>query len=165
MKIVSLLVVTALMSGCASMVSQSSWPVAVTSNPGGAIFTVTNKKGEKVHTGTTPSTVHLLSGAGYFDGETYTLHFKKAGYTKADIQEKTATLKTRLNNWYWGNLMLGPLAPIGFLIADPATGAMFSLSKSLNVDLTAQGSSAVEPASSGHEAINPNNTAPLKNQK
>lgn len=165
MKIISLLVVTALMSGCASMVSQSSWPVAITSNPGGAIFTVTNKKGEKVHTGTTPSTVHLLSGAGYFEGETYTLHFKKAGYTKADIQEKTATLGTRLNHWYWANLISGPLAPIGFLIVDPATGAMFSLPGALNIDLTAQGGSRVGPASTGHESVNSHNVPPLKKQK
>ena len=129
---------TALMSGCASMVSQSSWPVAIKSNPEGAIFTITNKEGEKVHTGTTPSTVHLLSGAGFFEDEIYTLHFRKAGYTKTTIQEKTETLGTSLNYWYWGNLFFGPLAPVGFLIVDPETGAMFRLPKSFNIDLTAQ---------------------------
>ena len=134
--IVSLIISVALTTGCASMVSQSSWPVAIKSNPGGAIFTVTNKDGEKVHTGTTPSIVHLQSGAGFFDAETYTLHFAKAGYTKADIQEKTVTLGASLNYWYWGNILFGPFAPIGFLVVDPETGAMFKLSETLNVDLT-----------------------------
>ncbi len=136
MKIISLVLSTALMSGCASMVSQTSWPVAITSNPAGTAFTITNKKGEKVHTGTTPSTVRLISRAGYFEGESYILHFTGAGYTKADIQEKTATLGTSLNHWYWANLLWGPLAPIGLLIVDPETGAMFKLPKSFTIDLS-----------------------------
>jgi hypothetical protein len=70
----------AFLSGCASIVSHSSWPVAFKSTPDQADFTITNKKGEKVHAGTTPATVTLTSGAGYFGGETYNVTFGKNGY-------------------------------------------------------------------------------------
>jgi hypothetical protein len=56
----------------ASIVSHSSWPVAIKSTPDQADFTITNKKGEKIHIGTTPATVTLTSGAGYFSGEIMT---------------------------------------------------------------------------------------------
>ncbi len=161
MKIISLVLSTALMSGCASMVSQTSWPVAVTSNPAGAAFTITNKKGEKVHTGITPSTVQLISRAGYFEGETYTLHFIRAGYSKAGIQEKTATLSTSLNHWYWANLLWGPLAPIGFLAVDPETGAMFKLPKFFTIDLSAP-MSGTKLTASEPKATNPSEGAELK---
>ncbi|MCX7093080.1 MAG: hypothetical protein NTY50_06490 [Methylobacter sp.] len=161
MKIISLVLSTALMSGCASMVSQSSRPVAMTSNPTGTAFTITNKKGEKVYTGTTPSTVHLISRAGYFEGETYTLHFIKAGYAKTGIQEKTAILGTSLNHWYWANLLWGPLAPIGFLVVDPETGAMFKLPKFFTIDLSAP-VSATKLTASEPNVTNPNEGAELK---
>ena len=60
-----------LLQGCASIVSQSSWPVVIKSTPETTAFTITNQKGDKIHSGTTPSTVNLASGAGFFDGEKY----------------------------------------------------------------------------------------------
>ena len=72
--IITLVVTTTLTSGCATLVSQSSnWPVAIQSNPSGASFTITKKNGIEIITGTTPANVRLASGAGYFDGEKYTL--------------------------------------------------------------------------------------------
>ncbi|MFI3157119.1 MAG: hypothetical protein QX199_13280 [Methylococcaceae bacterium] len=130
--IISLLVTAILMSGCASYISRSNWPVAIKSIPEAAVFTITNKKGENIRTGMTPATVYLDSGAGYFEGEVYTLHFTKDGF-----QEKTVTLKTSLNNWYWGNLVFGP---IGFLVIDPLTGAMFRLPETFSTELMAQAS-------------------------
>lgn len=147
-KIISIVVGATLMSGCASIVSQSSWPVAIKSTPEATAFTITNQKGEKIHSGTTPSTVSLASGAGYFDGEKYTLHFTKDGF-----QEKTAILDTSLNGWYFGNLVFGGL--LGILIIDPATGAMFKLPESFSADLTAQVSS-MGPTSTGNRVISLN---------
>ncbi len=131
--IISLVLAALLMPGCASYISRSNWPVAIKSIPEAAVFTVTNKKGEKIRTGMTPATVYLDSGAGYFQGESYTLHFTKDGF-----QEKTATLKASINNWYWGNLIFGP---IGFLVIDPLTGAMFKLPETFNTELTSQAGS------------------------
>ncbi|MGZ5051388.1 MAG: hypothetical protein ACXWF8_10700 [Methylobacter sp.] len=136
------------MSGCASIISQSSWPVAIKSTPETTAFTITNQKGEKIHSGTTPATVNLASGAGFFDGESYTVHFTKAGY-----QDKTATLNASVNGWYWGNFAFGGI--LGLLIIDPATGAMFRLPESFNVDLTANISS-MGPTSTGQRIISLN---------
>ncbi len=137
--ILLLIAITVLTSGCATYISRSSWPVAIKSTPTAALFTVTNKKGENIRIGMTPTTLYLDSGAGYFDGEVYTLHFTKAGF-----QEKTVTLKASLNKWYWGNLAFGP---IGFLVVDPLTGAMFRLPETFSTELTVQ-TGGVAPSSS-----------------
>lgn len=123
------LVAVALSStGCASIVGDSKYPVAVSSAPAGASFEITDKAGHVIHSGNTPSTVTLKSGRGYFKGETYTLRFKKEGYP-----DKVATLNSSLSGWYWGNIVFGGL--IGMLIVDPATGAMFKLPETLSADL------------------------------
>jgi len=114
--------------GCASVVSTSSYPVAVSSTPSGATFEILDKKGDVVHVGNTPSTVTLRSGNGYFSGQTYTLRFKKDGYP-----EKAITLDSSISGWYWGNILLGGV--IGMLVVDPMTGAMYNLPKQASVDL------------------------------
>ena len=108
------------MSGCASIVSDSQYPVSITSTPAGANFEVRNRAGKVIHSGTTPGNVTLKSGAGYFKGETYTIAFRKEGF--ADQQ---TTLNSSLDGWYWGNIVFGGL--IGMLAVDPATGAMYKL--------------------------------------
>lgn len=109
-----------LISGCASIVSDSQYPVSVSSTPAGATFEIRNRAGQVIHSGTTPGSVTLKSGAGYFKGEQYTLTFHKEGF--ADQQ---TTLNTSLDGWYWGNIIFGGL--IGMLAVDPATGAMYKL--------------------------------------
>ena len=124
-----------LLSGCASIVSKSDYPVSINSNPDGATFVVTNKEGQKVQTGVTPSSVTLKASSGYFKGETYTIEIKKDGYTT-----KTYTLTSGVDGWYWGNILFGGL--IGMLIVDPLTGAMYTLPTGVNVPLDAQSASA-----------------------
>lgn len=109
-----------LMSGCASIVSDSQYPVSISSSPAGANFEVRNRAGVVLHSGSTPSSVSLKSGAGYFKGEEYTITFRKEGF--ADQQTK---LNSSLDGWYWGNIIFGGL--IGMLAIDPATGAMYKL--------------------------------------
>jgi hypothetical protein len=108
------------MSGCASIVSDSQYPVSISSSPEGANFEVRNRAGVVIHSGSTPSSVSLKSGAGYFKGEEYTITFRKEGF--ADKQTK---LRSSLDGWYWGNIIFGGL--IGMLAVDPATGAMDKL--------------------------------------
>ncbi|MDQ0122243.1 hypothetical protein J2W17_001188 [Pseudomonas lini] len=114
------LTATLLTSGCASIVGDSKYPVNVSSTPSGASFTVQNKDGVIVHNGSTPNTVTLPSGRGYFKGEAYTIVFKKDGYA-----DTSAKLETSMSGWYWGNLLFGGL--IGMLVVDPMTGAMYKL--------------------------------------
>jgi hypothetical protein len=114
--------------GCASIVGESRYPVAVSSAPPGATFEITDEDGALVHTGNTPSTVTLKSGSGYFSGQTYKLHFKKDGYP-----DKSVELDSSLSGWYWGNILIGGL--IGMLIVDPLTGAMYKLPEHASADM------------------------------
>ncbi len=119
-----------LMTGCASIVSDSSYPVNLQSAPDTANFTITNRSGAVVHSGVTPSVVTLKASAGYFKGERYVITFKKDGFT-----DKTFTLTSSLDGWYWGNILFGGL--IGMLIVDPATGAMYKLPQDVSINLDA----------------------------
>lgn len=111
---------SSLLSGCASIVSDSTYPVAINSSPSNAYFVVKNKKGIEINSGTTPTTLVLESGAGFFSAASYTIVMKKEGYT-----EQVVEIKATLDGWYIGNILFGGI--IGLLIVDPATGAMWKL--------------------------------------
>lgn len=119
------------LSGCATLFNGQSQAITITSAPEGAQVTVSNRAGQRVHVGETPVTLTLKRGAGYFKSEVYTLAFSKPGY--ADQQ---MTIRGSTNGWYFGNILLGGL--IGMLAVDPATGAMYSLPKSVTASLEAQ---------------------------
>ncbi|MDP1772701.1 MAG: hypothetical protein Q8L15_10490 [Methylobacter sp.] len=59
-----LLVTALLLQGCASVLSNSAYPVLIDSEPGGAEFVIKNLNGIEVAHGQTPATVTLESGAG-----------------------------------------------------------------------------------------------------
>lgn len=132
-KLMSLSAATALIlcTGCASIVSESQYAVAINSTPDNANFVVTNSSGIKVQQGTTPSTVTLNAGAGYFKKARYTITVSKEGY--ADTQY---TLVSSVDGWYWGNILFGGI--IGMLIVDPNTGAMYKLPGNINIGLNQQ---------------------------
>ncbi|CAD9196625.1 hypothetical protein [Acinetobacter bohemicus] len=111
------------MTGCASIFSGSTQTLTFKSVPDTANITITNKLGEKIHTGSTPATVTLKRGNGYFKPAGYQVTFSKEGF-----QTKTVQVKATVNGWYIANIIFGGL--IGFLIVDPATGAMYTLSPS-----------------------------------
>lgn len=114
------LAATLTMTGCASIFSGSTQTLTFKSVPDTANITITNKSGEKVHTGITPVTVTLKRGNGYFKPAAYDVTFKKDGF-----QTKTIQVTGSVNGWYIGNIIFGGL--IGLLIVDPATGAMYTL--------------------------------------
>lgn len=124
--------------GCASIVSNSEWPVMVTSRPTGAVLTVTDTKGETIQKTTTPALLMLKSGNGYFRSANYILQFEKEGH-----RPERTVLSGRLNGWYWGNLILGGV--IGMLIVDPGTGAMWRLDERV-VGSLAEAPAAAEAA-------------------
>jgi uncharacterized protein YceK len=127
-KFISAALSVAILSGCSSIVSKSDYPVSINSAPDGANFTITNKDGQKVQNGVTPSTVSLKASRGYFKGETYSVVLNKDGFTSATYQ-----ISSSVDGWYFGNILLGGL--IGMLIVDPATGAMYSLPDRVDVSL------------------------------
>lgn len=108
------------LTGCASIVSKSNWPVNVQSNPTGAKCVVSKVNGAQLHTGETPMTLNLDSSRGFFQPAKYNVKCMKDGY-----QASSVDISADLNGWYIGNIIFGGL--IGILIVDPATGAMWKL--------------------------------------
>lgn len=109
-----------LVSSCASIVSESKYPLFLTSQPDNATVTIKNKKGTEIFSGNTPASAELKSGAGFFSGEHYKVTFQKGNFDPVEFD-----LKCKVDGWYWGNLLFG--GALGFLIIDPATGAMYKL--------------------------------------
>ncbi|HGM5578970.1 TPA: hypothetical protein ACKP22_000627 [Pseudomonas putida] len=126
-----------ILQGCASIVSDSKYPVEVSSTPPGTSFEVVNRSGKLVHQGVTPSVVTLPSGQGYFKGETYTLRFKREGFADNEV-----VLDSKVDGWYWSNLFLLAGGAIGMLIVDPLTGAMYKLPNQVSASLS--------PRAAGH---------------
>ena len=119
-----------LLTGCASIVSKTSCPITINSSPSEAKISIKDKKGIEIYTGSTPATLKLKSGAGFFSKARYQVTFEKAGYEK-----KVVPVEFKLNGWYWGNIIFG--GPLGLLIIDPVSGAMFKLeTEFLNETLT-----------------------------
>jgi hypothetical protein len=119
-----------LVSGCASIVDGGNKSLRINSDPPGAKLTVFNRDGQQVifdvdgrpaDFKTTPTSISLRRGHGYFTGEKYKLVFELPGHYSGE-----AYIQTTLDGWYLGNLIFGGL--IGILIVDPATGAMYTLS-------------------------------------
>ena len=109
-----------LTTGCASIVSKSKYPVAITTEPAAAKIEIKDQDGVVRFAGTTPTTAILDAGKGYFTRARYTVTASKEGYNPA-----TLPLENSIDGWYWGNIALGGL--IGFFIVDPITGAMFQI--------------------------------------
>lgn len=124
MKITSLLLAMTvlLLSSCASILSKSSYPISINSSPTEAKISILDKKGIEIYRGTTPTTLKLKAGSGFFGKAQYQVKFEKNGY-----ESKTVPVYFKLDGWYFGNLLIGGV--IGMLIIDPATGAMYKLEK------------------------------------
>lgn len=125
------LLIFALLVSCATIMGKSSpETLNVRSTPEQASVIITDEGGTKIFEGKTPTTVALEKKKGYFRGKKYNVKIAKPGYS-----EQTIAVDTKLNGWYiGGNLIFGGL--IGWLIVDPATGAMWTLdTNELNVTL------------------------------
>lgn len=128
--LVSILCFT-LFCGCASIVSDSKYPVAVSSEPSEAIFKVVDNRGMTIFQGKTPTVVSLKSGNGYFKNAKYKVIFEKAGY-----QSITSEIEASFDGWYVGNILfLGSDFLLGFLVIDPLTGAMWKIDENVYVEL------------------------------
>lgn len=117
-----------LLSSCASIISDSSYPISFSSNPEKSNITIKDSSHNTIYKGTTPAIVNLDSGNGFFKKSNYTIIFSKEGY-----DDTIYTLESHIDGWYWGNLLVGGV--LGMLIIDPMTGAMWSLDDSVFVNL------------------------------
>lgn len=120
-----LLTVSVAFVNCATIVSKSSYPVSIATEPRGAQIIISDKKGKEIFKGNSPAVVKLKAGAGYFSRAEYQVNVSAPGY-----QEKILPITFKLNGWYFGNLLLGGL--IGMLIIDPASGAMWKIDNGMD---------------------------------
>ncbi len=121
-----------LLAGCGSIIKGSTHEIAFTSTPTQANISIVDEDGSQVFNGKTPATVTLNKKRGYFSGKTYYVTVDKPGYKPFET-----TLNTKVSAWYvGGNILFGGL--IGWLIIDPLTGGMWTISPE-EVDATMAG--------------------------
>ncbi len=108
--------------GCASIMEGGTQSLPIDSTPPGAKVKVVNiRTGAVVSEGTTPLTITLERGTGFFKKGKYKVIVEKDGYERKELE-----VRGEPNLWYiGGNLVSGGL--IGWLIIDPLTGAMWTL--------------------------------------
>lgn len=131
----SLVVASIALTGCASIVSDSEYPVRFQSEPS-AEFMIEDSAGRTVHSGRTPETVTLPASRGFFSGETYTIRYQAAGY-----KESAIVMKSTVDGWIVGNIIFGGI--LG-LVIDGATGAMFALPDSNTTNLQSSDVSSIQ---------------------
>lgn len=110
-------------TGCASIIKGGgSQAVNLRSEPAGAKCAVfDNVTGDNIANVITPNVINLDRGKGYFKYAKYNVSC--AG---DNVVAQNGTIEGYVNGWYMGgNLIFGGL--IGYLIVDPATGAMWNL--------------------------------------
>ena len=111
--------------GCASILSDSRYPIEIKSNPSQAYYSITDRRGNLIHEGVTPETITLESGTGYFDRAEYKVLFWKKGYHK-EIRE----VKSEVDGFYFANIA----NLFGLFAVDPS-GSMYELPDSVHVFL------------------------------
>ncbi len=134
------------LTGCASIVGDTEQSVTIDSTPSNADVVITDERSSEVFEGETPTTVTLKKADGsYFGGKDYSVTISKDGY-----KSRTMAISSTPNGWYvGGNLLFGGL--IGWLIVDPLTGAMYSLSPD---EIRADLGDSVAKAEDGSHALN-----------
>ena len=112
----------AVVSGCATIVGNSTQVMPINSQPGNASVIMTDETGNRVFSGKTPTSVILQkSDGGYFGGKEYTVIVSKSGY-----YAQAFSIRSTPNGWYLaGNLASGGL---GWFIFAPLSGNMYTLS-------------------------------------
>ena len=129
MKAIAVVAAATLLSGCASIFSESKYQVQVTSTPPGAGFEIKDRYGKSVYNGITPATVKLDAGAKYFRGQHYYITYQKDGFNTG-----TSEIDSGIDGWYWPNILIGGV--LGMLIIDPLTGAMYDLPSNTSATLS-----------------------------
>jgi hypothetical protein len=109
-----------LVSG-ATILQSGPEPVTITSEPPDARVTITDLRTHQLLVrASTPVIASLARHAGYMRPARYQVVVEKPGY-----QPYVLLLQAELEQTYFGNFVAG--GPLGFLVIDPLTGAMYAL--------------------------------------
>ena len=132
-KAIPVLFASTVLAGCATIMGNSAHETLnVRSAPDQATVVILDESGTKIFEGKTPTSLPLEKKKGYFSGKKYSVNIRKEGFA-----EQNVTVDTKVNGWYVaGNLVFGGV--IGWLIVDPATGAMWKLDTN-EIDVTLRG--------------------------
>ena len=114
--------------GCASIMSGSTQLIQFTTNPDGAQIEIVSNRGRVLKRFEAPNSVELKRGRGFFAGADISIRVQAAGHAQKEVK-----IPMHLNGWYWGNILFG--GPLGLLIVDPITGAMFTFPEHMHIDL------------------------------
>lgn len=126
--LVALLSIT--LCGCATIMHGSRQDVSFKSSPSDAQIKIYNSENIEIQSGKTPCTLKLDRGAGFFKKAGYKIEISKAGYATKELY-----ISGQLGvGWYLvGNLFIGYL--LGWVIIDPASGAMWNLPHNVDTAL------------------------------
>jgi hypothetical protein len=106
---------------CATVLQRGPEPVTITSEPPDAHVTITDLRTRQLLVrAITPVVAALARHAGYMRPARYQVVVEKPGY-----QPYSIVLQAELEKQYFGNVVAG--GPLGFLVIDPLTGAMYAL--------------------------------------
>ena len=106
---------------CATVLQRGPEPITITSEPPNAHVTITDLRTRQLLVqANTPVVAPLPRHAGYMQPARYQVVVEKPGY-----QPYVLLLQAELAKQYFGNFVAG--WPLGFLVIDPLTGAMFAL--------------------------------------
>lgn len=121
-----IILATLLLGSCATIISKKEYPILIKTEPQEAEILITDRKGNEAFKGTSPATAKLKSNAGFFKKAAYKVTISKEGYAQQMIP-----INYKVDAWYWSNLLLPPVSPIGMLFVDPFTGAMYKPSQDI----------------------------------
>ena len=123
--------------GCATVLQSRPARITITSEPPEAHVTITNLwTDQRILQATTPVVASLARHAGYMRPARYEIAVAKPGY-----QLYVIVLQAELEKQHVGNAAVR--GPLGFLVLDPLTGAMYALPSRLHaVLITADGAGA-----------------------
>lgn len=110
------------LTSCATIIHGGDQDITINTTPSGAKIKVVDlNNNTEVGNFLSPCIVNLDRGFGFFEKGRYSIEVEKAGYSK-----KIINVKGSVDGWYIiGNFFIGGL--LGWLVVDPATGAMWEL--------------------------------------
>jgi hypothetical protein len=126
---------------CATVRHSVPEPVTITSEPPDARVTITDLRTHQLLVrASTPVVVPLARHAGYMRPARYKVVVEKPGY-----QPYVLLLQAELEKAYFGNFVAG--GPLGLLVIDPLTGAMYVLPSRVHAVLVTANSAGAAGAS------------------
>lgn len=118
--IITLLIFGSLFSGCATIRSKSVYYIPISTIPANANIKVIDKNDKEIIITQSPDTLVLKASSGYFKRAEYLVEVSNDGY-----ETKIEMLYFVMDGKYIQNVFLSFFMPIGFLLIDPISGAMW----------------------------------------